>query len=92
MAACRKVCLAHLFAHMHLLFFDLCDWWTCYGCFYVRGIVGWLGMGVGRDLHIDQVSLLDYFVYKAGNAPMIFLFHCEKATHNTTNPRISFFE
>ena len=57
----------------------------------MRGIVGWLGLGVGRDLHIDQFSFLDYFVYKAGNASMIFLFHCEKAIHDTTELRISFF-
>ena len=55
------------------------------------GIVGWSGVGKGRDLHIDQVSFLDYFIYKAGNALMIFLFHCEKATHDTTDLRISFF-
>ena len=34
----EKVCLAHLSAHMHLLFWcDLCDWWTCYQC-HVYGI------------------------------------------------------
>ena len=38
-----------------------------------------------RDLHFGQVSFLDYFVYRAGNAPMIFLFHCEKAIHDTTD-------
>ena len=39
MVACRKVCLAHLSAHMPLLFWcDLCDWWTCYECYYVYGI------------------------------------------------------
>ena len=39
MAACRKVCLAHLSAHMHLWFWcDLCDWWPCYECYYVYGI------------------------------------------------------
>ena len=40
-------------------------------------------VGGGEDLQFDQVSILDYFVYRAGNAPMIYLFHCEKAIHDT---------
>ena len=31
-------------------------------------------VGGGEDLQFDQVLFLDYFVYRAGNSPMIFLF------------------
>ena len=30
-------------------------------------------VGGGEDFQFDQVSFLDYFFYRAGNAPMIFL-------------------
>ena len=39
----------------------------------------------GGDLKFDQVSFLGYFIYRAGDAPMILLFHCEKAIHDTTD-------
>ena len=42
-------------------------------------------VGGGEDLQFDQISFLDYFVYRAGNAPMISLFHCEKAIHDTAD-------
>ena len=42
-------------------------------------------VGGGGDLKYDQVSFLDYFVYKAGVAPMIFSFHCEKVIHDTAD-------
>ena len=91
MAGRRKVCLAHLSVHMHLLFCDLCAIWRAMGVLYAWYC--WLVWGgVGRDLHIDQVSFSDNFVYRAGNAPMIFWFHCEKAINDTTDLRISFFE
>ena len=96
MAACRKVCLAHSCAHMHLvdvLWVLLYVWYLCdvyvksnsnvptkhkeYNYFDIL-------VGGGEDLQFDQVSFLDYFVYRAWNAPMIFLFHCEKAIHVDT--------
>ena len=42
-------------------------------------------IGGGGDMQFDQVSSLDYFVYWVGNVPMIFLFHCEKAIHDTAD-------
>ena len=42
-------------------------------------------VGGGEDLQVDQVSFLDYFVYRARNAPMIFLFHCEKVIRDTAD-------
>ena len=36
-------------------------------------------------LHFDHVSSLECFVYRAGNAPMIFLFPDEKAIHDTAD-------
>ena len=44
-----------------------------------------ISVGGGRGLYCDQVSILDYFVYRAGNDPMIFLYHCEKAIHDTAD-------
>ena len=42
-------------------------------------------VGGGEDLQFDKFSFLDYFVYRAGNAPIIFLFHCEKAIRDTAD-------
>ena len=48
-------------------------------------------VGGGGDLQFDQVSFLDYFVYRAGNAPVIFLLHCDKAIHDTADCGLVFF-
>ena len=48
-------------------------------------------IGGGGDLKFDQVSFLDYFIYRAGGAPMIVLFHCEKAIHDTADCGLVFF-
>ena len=48
-------------------------------------------VGNGGDLKLDQVPFLDYFIYRAGAGPMIFLFHCEKAIHDTADWWLVFF-
>ena len=60
----------------------MCDWWTCYDCYYNYFDIL---VGGGGDLKFDQVSFLDYFIYRAGDAPMIFLFRCEKVIHDTAD-------
>ena len=110
MAACRKVCLAHLFAHMHLLSVVIfviggramsvimCMVFLCCVCKSSINVHTKpkkynhfdILVGGGGDLKFDHVSFLDYFVYRAGDAPMIFLFHCEKAIQDTADCRLVF--
>ena len=74
-----------------------CAWYLC--AVYVKSNSNvhtkpkWYGyfnisVGGGGDLHFDRVSLLDYLVYRSGNAPMIFLFHWEKVIHGPSRPSV----
>ena len=72
----------------------LCVWYLC--AVYVKSNINVhtkpkeynyfdILVGGGGDLKYDQVSFSDYFVYRTGVAPMILMFHCEKAINDTAD-------